>query len=82
MNKIVDRRHFGDKISLISDLYIKEPKKDKFVKILWKVNDLRNSMAHGRFDELKYEGHHLSALKGQLKIVTNFMNSALKKPSP
>ncbi len=79
INKIIDRLHFGDKISLISDLYTKEPKKDKFLKMLWKVNDLRNSMAHGRFDELKYEGYHLSDVKGQLKIVSDFKNSLLKK---
>lgn len=72
MQTIIDRLNFGDKISIISDLYYKDSKKDGFVKILWKINELRNAMAHGRFDELKYGGYHLSDLKGQLKIFGDF----------
>ena len=79
MDKIIDRLHFGDKISLISDLYIKDPNKDEFIKTLWKINNLRNSMAHGRFNELKHGEFYLSEIEGQIKIIMDFMNSALHK---
>lgn len=80
MQAIIDRLTFGDKISLISDLYVKDSKKDKLVKMLWKINELRNAMAHGRFGELRYGKYHLSDLRGQLKILIDFTNSLLKKP--
>jgi len=76
---IVDKLNFRDKISIISKLHIKNPKKNKFIKLLNKVNNLRNSVAHGRFDELKYGGYMLSDARGQLKITTNLMNALLKK---
>lgn len=76
---IVDKLHFGDKIAIIENLYITKPKKDKLLTMLRKTNDLRNSVAHGRFDELIYGGYKLSDLQGQLKIVTDLMNSMLKE---
>lgn len=77
---LTDKLHFGDKISVISELYIENPKKDKFIKLMRKVQDLRNSVAHGRFNELQYEGLDLSDAKGQLVILSDLMNALLKKP--
>jgi len=74
IQKMVDKLNFGDKISIVSDLYVKNPKKDILIKLLWKVNNLRNDIAHGRFNDLTYGGHHLSDPKGQLKIVNDFIN--------
>jgi len=79
MQTIIDKLSFGNKIAIISDLYVKNPNKDNFVKFLRKINKLRNATAHGRFSELKYDSHHLSDLKGQLKIVVDFMKVALNK---
>jgi hypothetical protein len=76
---LVDKLHFGDKISIISDLYSENPKKDAFVSLMWKVNTLRNDVAHGRFNNLKYDGFELSDSRGQLKIVADLMNALLKK---
>jgi len=76
---ITDKLYFRDKISIISELYVKDPKKDKFIKFLHKVNNLRNSVSHGRFDELKYGKYMLSDVRGQLKIVADLMNVLLKK---
>ena len=73
IQKIVEKLHFGDKISIVSDLYVKNSKNDALVKLLWKVNDLRNNVAHGRFSELTYGGHHLSDSKGQLKLINDFI---------
>lgn len=72
IQKIIDKLHFGDKISIVSDLYIKDPKKDDFIKLLWKLNELRNNVAHGRFSDLTYGGHHLSDSRGQLKLINDF----------
>lgn len=78
INKIIDRLHFGDIISLIADLYIKDLKKDNCIKMLWKINDLRNDIAHGRFDNLKYGEYYLSDPRGQLKIIMDFQHSLLR----
>lgn len=76
---LTDKLHFGDKISAISDLYVQNPKKDKFITLMRKVQDLRNAVAHGRFSELKYDNLDLSDARGQLKIVADLMNALLKK---
>lgn len=55
IQKIIDKLSFGDKISIVSDLYVKNPKKSDLVKLFWKVNDLRNNIAHGRFNKLTYK---------------------------
>jgi hypothetical protein len=74
-----DKLHFGDKISIISELYVQNPKKDVLISLLWKINTLRNEVAHGRFNELKYEEYKLSDARGQLKIIADLMNALLKK---
>lgn len=78
---ITDKLHFGDKISIISELYIQNPKKDEFISLMRKVQDLRNAIAHGRFNELKYDGRALSDATGQLKILGDLMNTLLNKPT-
>jgi hypothetical protein len=75
IEKIINKLHFGDKISLMSELYSKSPKIKNTVKVLWKINDLRNSIAHGRFNELKYGNYHLSKLTGQIKIMTDYLKA-------
>ncbi len=77
IEKIVDKLHFGDKISIISDLYITNPKKDEFIKLVRKIQDLRNDVAHGRFDNLNYSDYSLSNLKGQIKLIIDLRNSLL-----
>ena len=74
---MVNKLYFGEKISLISELY--SHKKDPFVKIMRKVQDLRNDVAHGRFNELNYEGYELSNARGQLIIIGDMMNALQKK---
>lgn len=76
---LTDKLHFGDKISVISELYVKYPKKDEFLRLMRKVQDLRNAIAHGRFDELKYDSLDLGDARGQLKITADLMNALLKK---
>lgn len=76
IQKMVDKLYFGDKISIVSDLYVKNRDKDGLIKLFRKVNDLRNDIAHGRFSDLIYGGRNLSDPKGQLKIVNDFINFA------
>ncbi|MEK7552286.1 MAG: hypothetical protein AAB534_02605 [Patescibacteria group bacterium] len=78
---LTDKLHFGDKISVISELYVENPKKDKFISLMRKVQDLRNAVAHGRFSELEYDGLDLADARGQLKILADLMNALLKKPA-
>lgn len=79
MQVVTERLSFGDKITVISKLYVKDAKKDAFVSLLHQVNNLRNSVAHGHFDQLKYGGYSLSDFRGQLKITADLMNVSLKK---
>jgi hypothetical protein len=76
---MLDKLHFGDKISLIEQHYASQSKDKDFIKLAWKVNKLRNEVAHGRFDDLNYDGFHLSDPKGQLKIIIDLMNAALHR---
>lgn len=78
IQNIINKLHFGDKIAILSDLYFEKGKKDDFTKFLRKINDLRNSVAHGRFSELTYEGHRLSDSKGQQKLINDFINFGSK----
>ncbi len=80
VDDMLGRLTFGDKISLMNDRYNKGGQLKPFISMAWKVNQLRNDMAHGRFGNLKYNGIDLSDRKGQFKflidLVTAFMESA------
>jgi len=79
INAMLDKLPFGSKISLIEKNYATTPKDKNYIKMLWKINDLRNHIAHGRFDELKYGGYMLNDPKGQIKLTLEIMNSSLGK---
>mgnify|MGYP001599669382 FL=1 len=71
----LDKLHFGDKIGLITT-YNENGKSDNFTKMCWKINELRNHVAHGRFEKLEYAGLSLSDTKGQLRLFADIKNSA------
>ncbi len=79
INGMLDKLPFGSKISLIEKHYATMPKDKNYITMLWKINDLRNHVAHGRFDELKYGGYMLNDPKGQIKLTIEIMNSSLSK---
>ena len=74
---LVSRLHFGDKIKFIEKIYTS--KEDPFIKVMRQVQDLRNDVAHGRFDELKYGGYPLSDNRGKLKLLANLRDALRKK---
>lgn len=77
MKAIVSKLHFGEKIKVIEELYT--GKKDGFIKLMRKIQNLRNDVAHGRFDNLKYEACDLSDNKGRIMLIANLRDSLLKK---
>ncbi len=74
---LVDKLHFGDKIKIIEELYV--GKKDNFVKLMRIIQDMRNNIAHGRFDNLSYGGYSLSDNRGKLKLIANLRDVLLLK---
>src|SRR5690606_518105 len=52
METIVNKLHFGDKIKVIEELYT--GKNDALIKLMRKIQDMRNDISHGRFDDLTY----------------------------
>jgi hypothetical protein len=74
---LVSRLHFGDKIKVIEQLYTS--KDDPFVKLMRQIQDLRNDVAHGRFNNLKYGGYSLSDNRGKLKLIANLRDALRKK---
>lgn len=74
---LVSKLHFGEKIQVIEDLYTE--KKDNFIKLMRKVQDLRNDIAHGRFDSLNYGGYNLSDNRGKIKLIAHLRDALLKK---
>lgn len=77
MESLVSKLHFGDKIKVMEELYT--GKKDPFIKLMRKIQDLRNDIAHGRFDNLNYGGYHLSDNRAKMKLVANLRDVLLKK---
>ena len=75
IQSLTDRLSFGDKISVISELYKEDLKKGDLLSLLWKINEIRNHVAHGRFDKLKYKECELSDIRGQLKIIVDFKDA-------
>lgn len=77
MNTIIERLHFGDKLTIIEKLHT--GKKDSMVKLMRKIQDMRNEIAHGRFDQLNYGGYHLSDNRGKLKLIAHYRDVMRKK---
>lgn len=73
----MSKLHFGEKIKIIEELHT--DKKDSFVRLMRKIQDMRNDIAHGRFDNLKYGGYHLSDNRGKIKLIANLRDAALDK---
>ncbi len=71
---MIDRLCFGDKISLVEKHYAGKSSAD-YIKILRKINMLRNDVAHGRLEELAYNNLPLSDAKGQTLLMADFMNA-------
>ncbi len=80
METIVSKLHFGDKIKIIEELYT--GKKDEFTKLMRKIQDMRNDVAHGRFENLKYGGYHLSDNRSKLILIANLRDVLRKKEQP
>ena len=72
---LVNKLHFGDKIDALEKLYLGKKTITKLMRI---VQNMRNDIAHGRFDNLKYKGYDLSDGCGQLKLILDLRN-AFKK---
>lgn len=78
VDAMLNRLAFGDKISLIDERYNAGGQIKPFVSFAWKVNQLRNNVAHGKFDNLKYEGFDLSDRKGQFKFLIDSVSAFLE----
>lgn len=74
---IIGKLHFGDKITIIEELYTS--KKDPFIKIMRQIQDLRNDVAHGRFDNLKYGGYSLDDNRGKLTMIADLRDAMMNK---
>lgn len=77
MEVIISKLNFGDKIKIIEELYTS--KKDSFIKLMRQIQDLRNDVAHGKFENLNYGGYHLSDNRGKIKLIANLRDVLLKK---
>lgn len=80
IDRKLDDMDFGQKIKFIEDNYISDKEKDTNVQVLREVKKLRNYLAHGELDKLEYGGYYLSDPRGQLKLLVQLHNSALKRP--
>ena len=76
---MIDGMTFGQKIDFIEKNYVNDKDNNIYVSFMRELSKLRNHMAHGRLNELKYGGYFLSEPEGQLKIFANVRNANLKK---
>jgi len=77
MDFLVNKLHFGDKIKVMEELY--DLTKDRFIKCMRKVQDMRNDIAYGRFNNLKYGGYDLSDNRGKIKLIAELRDSISHK---
>ncbi|MBP9782111.1 MAG: hypothetical protein KBC50_00010 [Candidatus Pacebacteria bacterium] len=77
METLVQSLYFSQKISVMEKHLSK--KDNPFLKMLRKIQNLRNHIAHGRLNDLIYEDYSLSSGEGQLKLITDLMNAAFSK---
>lgn len=77
MDTIIGKLYFGDKIKIIEELYA--GKKDSFIKLMRKIQDMRNDIAHGRFNKLTYGGYDLSDSRGKIKLLANLRDTLLNR---
>jgi hypothetical protein len=76
---MIDGMTFGKKIDFIEKNYVNDKGNNIYISFMREINKLRNHMAHGRLDELKYKGYFLSEPEGQLKIFADVRNANLEK---
>ena len=81
IDKMVDTMTFGEKIGFIEKNYIEDENQDPFVKHLREIKTLRNHMAHGRLEKLKFGGYKLSDPRGQIKLISHFTNVCVRRKS-
>jgi len=74
---LVGKLNFGGKIKVIEELYT--GKKDPFIKLMKKIQTMRNNIAHGRFNNLNYGGYDLSDNRARIKLIANLKDTLLKK---
>lgn len=79
IDAILDEMTFGQKIVFIQKNYNPEGKSDKYIEILRTIKNLRNDVAHGRIEDLKYGRYSLSDVRAQMKLTIDLMNGALNK---
>lgn len=79
IDEMLDKMTFGKKIMFIEDNYNQEGNSSAYIKILRSIKTLRNHMAHGRLNELKYGQYSLSDPRGQMKLTIDLMNAAKNK---
>jgi len=75
----LDEMTFGKKIIFIQKNYNPEGKSDKYIEALRVIKNLRNDVAHGRIENLKYGRYSLADIRGQMKLTIDLMNGALNK---
>lgn len=79
IDEMLDKMTFGEKIKFVEDNYVQKKDNDLYVSVLRSVKTLRNHMAHGRLDKLKYGKYSLSDPRGQMKLTIDLMNAARNK---
>ncbi len=77
MESLVSKLHFGENIKVVEELYAE--KKDNFIKLMRVIQDMRNDIAHGRFNSLTYSGYHLSDNRAKIKLIGNLRDVLLKR---
>ncbi len=75
----IDQMIFGQKIDFVEQYYVKDIENDSYFSFMRTLNKLRNHMAHGRLDQLKYGGYFLSEPEAQIKIFADIVNANLNK---
>lgn len=66
--------YFGDLIKIKEKLF----GKTNFIKLLWKLNDIRNNLSHGRINSLQYNNESLFQRLTKEKLLIDYFTFATK----
>jgi hypothetical protein len=79
VDAMLDEMTFGGKIKFINENYNTKGNSTTYIEFLRTLKNLRNHMAHGRLEELRYGKYSMADPRGQIKLTIDFMNAALKR---
>lgn len=74
---VISKETFGGKIFILEKLFSKKNEHKKLIKLIRTIQEMRNNVAHGKFQDIKYGGYNIADVRGRIKIIGELKNHLL-----